>query len=418
MQRSKHLVDWLSLLLFLALVGFGWLNIYSSTVGNAEGFHPFDSTEIYGKQSLWIGLSLLLVVIILSLEAKFYERYASIFYLISLLSLIGLFIFGQTISGQKGWYTFGSFSIQPAEFVKATTALTLAKYLGDLQTDIRSFKHQLNGFIIIFIPALLIIAQPDPGSALIYAAFLFPLYREGLSIGYLLLGFWVTALFVTTLAFGAWWVVGGVALLTASVLFLSRVPKNFIRYIGIALASIILVFSVDFVFHNVFKQHHRDRFNLVLGKQTDMKGIGYNTHQSVIAIGSGGLEGKGWREGTQTQGDFVPEQHTDYIFSTVGEEWGFIGSVVVIALFVLLIGRILYLSERQKSTFVRVYGYSVAGLLFVHFTINIGMVIGILPTVGIPLPFFSYGGSSLWGFTLLLFVFLKLEADQKVTTLR
>lgn len=417
MTTNRELPDWLTILLFLGLVAFGWMNIYSASLGEQSVFHGFDFNEIYTKQLLWIGLGLILGVFVLMIEARFYQRFASVIYIISLLSLAGLFVFGKRISGQAAWYSFGSFSIQPAEFVKAMTSLALAKYLSDIQTNIKSLKHQTNAFIIIFIPALLIIAQPDPGSALIYAAFIFPLYREGLSGGYLLFGLCGITLFVFTLIYGPWWVSLGVFVFIASILFLSKKNnKHFMRYIGIGVTSIIFVFSVNYIFNNVFKQHHRDRFNVILGEASDLRGIGYNTHQSLIAIGSGGLEGKGWTEGTQTKGNFVPEQHTDYIFSTVGEEWGFVGSATLIILFVFLISRIIFLAERQKTTFARVYGYSVAGILFVHFTVNIGMVIGIFPTVGIPLPFLSYGGSSLWGFTILVFIFLRLDADRKLAS--
>jgi len=416
MKKSKDLPDWISILIFFLLVIFGWMNIFSASLGETGTYHGFDFNEIYTKQAVWIGLSLVLIVLILMIEAKFYQRFSSLIYLISLFSLLGLFVFGKTISGQTAWYSFGSFSIQPAEFVKASTALALANYLSDIQVDIKSFKHQLYAFIIIFIPAILILGQPDPGSALIYAAFIFPLYREGLSGIYLVLGFAVIALFVSTLLFGSLWVTAGVILILGSILFLKQERKNFLKYIFISIASIIFSFSVSYIFENIFQQHHRDRFDVVLGKTSDLKGIGYNTHQSIVAIGSGGWSGKGWTEGTQTKGNFVPEQHTDYIFSTIGEEWGFIGSAAVVVLFVLLISRIIFLAERQRSVFSRVYGYSVAGILFIHFTVNLGMVIGILPTVGIPLPFLSYGGSSLWGFTILIFVFLKLDAERKQLT--
>ncbi len=415
-NAARKLPDWLSVLIFLCLVGFGWMNIYSASLGEYGKYHGFDFSEIYTKQGVWIFMSLILLVLILSIEAKFYQRFSSVIYVSSLLLLVGLFLFGTSISGQRAWYSFGSFSIQPAEFVKATTALALAKYLSDIQINIKSLKHQTNAFLIIFIPVLLILAQPDPGSALIYSAFIFPLYREGLSGGYLALGFSAIGLFVLTLVFGPWWVSLGVVLLIASILFLSKRSKYFIHYIGIGIVAIIFVFSVDYIFNNVFQQHHRDRFNVVLGHISDTQGIGYNTNQSIITIGSGGWSGKGWAQGTQTKGNFVPEQHTDYIFSTVGEEWGFLGSALVVVLFVGLISRIIFLAERQKTQFARVYGYSVAGILFVHFAVNIGMVIGILPTVGVPLPFLSYGGSSLWGFTVLLFIFLKLDADRKLAS--
>lgn len=414
MNKSQHFPDWLTMLVFFLLVIFGWLNIYSASLGETGASPGFDFNEIYTKQAIWIGLSLVLMIFVLMVEAKFYERFSSVIYLVSLLSLLGLFVFGTTISGQTAWYSFGSFSLQPAEFVKATTSLALAKYLGDIQTDIKTLKHQTNAFLIIFIPALLIMGQPDPGSALIYAAFIFPLYREGLSGVYLVFGSVIVALFVLTLLFGSWWMVALVFVVISSILFLSKKKKPIGRYITLGLISIIFSFSVSYIFDNVFQQHHRDRFDVVLGKATDLKGIGYNTHQSIVAIGSGGFKGKGWTEGTQTKGNFVPEQHTDYIFSTVGEEWGFLGSAGLVILFVILICRIIFLAERQKTTFARVYGYSVAGILFIHFTVNIGMVVGILPTVGIPLPLLSYGGSSLWGFTILVFIFLKLDADRNL----
>ena len=248
---------------------------------------------------------------------------------------------------------------------------------------------------------------------MVYAAFFFPLYREGLSGVYLIIGFIGVLTFVLTLIFGPWYVSIAALLIAVISYFVKKKRRpSAIAYLTMVLMATALSFSVSYIFENVFEQRHRDRFNIVLGKEVDDRGIGYNTNQSEIAIGSGGWLGKGWTEGTQTKGNFVPEQHTDYIFSTVGEEWGFIGSAVVIILFVLLMGRILYLAERQKSQFNRVYGYSVAGILFVHFAVNIGMVIGIFPTVGIPLPFFSYGGSGLWGFTILLFIFIKLDAER------
>uniref|UniRef100_UPI0026F00D42 rod shape-determining protein RodA n=1 Tax=Mesonia mobilis TaxID=369791 RepID=UPI0026F00D42 len=255
------------------------------------------------------------------------------------------------------------------------------------------------------------------GSALVYAAFFFPLYREGLSGGYLLVGLSFISLFVFTLLFGAIWVSIGVVLLALAILFFNRKKKkkHIGRYIAISAVSMLFAFSVNYIFHNVFEQRHRDRFNIVLGKEVDSKGIGYNTNQSEIAIGSGGWTGKGWTQGTQTKGNFVPEQHTDYIFSTVGEEWGFAGTAMVVLLFIALLMRLIFLAERQKSKFSRVYGYSVVGILFIHFLVNIGMVIGIFPTVGIPLPFFSYGGSGLWGFTILLFIFIKLDSNRKAT---
>ncbi|PHR96535.1 MAG: rod shape-determining protein RodA [Leeuwenhoekiella sp.] len=411
--RNRGTFDWLIIVLYLALVGIGWVNIISASIDPTETYNFFDMSNLYAKQLLFIGLSILLIIFILSLEAKFFERFASIIYVVSILSLLGLFVFGKTISGATSWYGFGSFGLQPSEFAKAATALALAKYLSDIQTDVKSFVHQLRAFVIIALPAICIIPQPDPGSALVYAAFFFPLYREGLSGIYLIIGSVVVGLFILTLAFGPYYVIAGILVTAVALLIMNR-KKRFGKrlYYILPIVAMLFVFSVDYIFQNVFEQRHRDRFNVVLGKDVDMKSIGYNTYQSEIAIGNGGLFGKGFLKGTQTKGDFVPEQQTDYIFSTVGEEWGFLGSTLVIFLFVGLMLRIIILAERQKSQFSRIYGYSVAGILFIHFLVNIGMVTGVLPTVGIPLPFFSYGGSSLWGFTILLFIFVKLDSNR------
>ncbi len=412
MSKSSAGFDWISIFIYLALISFGWANIYSASLGSGSGSF-LDLGQPYGKQALFIGLSIFLIIIILSIEAKFYQRFSSVIYIISLLSLAGLYVFGKTISGATSWYSFGSFGLQPSEFAKFATALALAKYLSDIQTNIRMLSHQVKAFIIIAIPALLIIPQPDPGSALVYAAFFFPLYREGLSGFYLVTGLTAVAVFILTLVIGPLWVSAMVLFIGLFLFFRKRKKRPGRVLITLfALISIGLSFSVDYIFENVFEQRHRDRFNIVLGKEVDSRGIGYNTNQSEIAIGSGGLLGKGWTEGTQTKGHFVPEQHTDYIFSTVGEEWGFLGSSMVVLLFIALLLRLLVLAERQRNQFYRVYGYSVIGILFIHFLVNIGMVIGIFPTVGIPLPFFSYGGSGLWGFTILLFIFIKLDSDR------
>ena len=413
MQRNSTLqnIDWITVILYLLLVGMGWMNIYSASLSDsAVSFTDLGNT--YAKQLFFIGLSLVLIVFILAVEAKFYERFSSVIYLLALASLLGLFVFGKDINGAKSWYSFGAFGLQPSEFAKAATALALSKYLSDIQTNVRLFNHQLKAFLIIMLPALFIIPQPDPGSALIFTALIFPLYREGLSFIYLLLGFIVAFLFVATLLIGAYWVAAGVAAI-AVVLWIKNRKKrrNLGKYVIITGACVAFAFSVSYIFNNVFEQRHRDRFNIVLGKEVDTRGIGYNTNQSEIAIGSGGFWGKGWTKGTQTKGNFVPEQHTDYIFSTVGEEWGFLGSIIVVILFLWLIIRLLILAERQKQQFARVYGYSVAAILFFHFFVNVGMVTGLFPTVGIPLPFFSYGGSALWGFTILLFIFVKLDSS-------
>jgi rod shape determining protein RodA len=404
-QSIKNNLDWTCVIIYIALVIMGWLNIYSSSLSSMEG-----TSE---KQLIFIVLTIPLIFIVLSVDGKFYEKYASIIFGVSLLSLAGLFVFGKTIAGQRCWYGIGSFTLQPSEFAKAATALALAKYLSDSQINLKDVNRQIQALAIVLLPVMLILPQPDPGSALIYSIFIIVLYREGLPSWYVWTGFVTILLFVLTLVLQPQYVIL-LALLTLIIVhFKSRLGDR-----NVLLSSILFVLmsgfvlSVNYVFEHVFKQHHRDRFNILLGKTVDMKGIGYNTNQSEIAIGSGGWFGKGFLEGTQTKGGFVPEQHTDYIFTTVGEEWGFIGSLVVIGLFAGLFLRIIYLAERQKTKFSRVYGYCVAGILFIHFFVNIAMVVGIFPTIGVPLPFFSYGGSGLWGFTILLFIFIKMDANK------
>ncbi|AWK04091.1 rod shape-determining protein RodA [Flavobacterium crocinum] len=404
-QSVKNNIDWISVFIYIALVVLGWLNIYSSSLLSTDG--------TYQKQLIFIGCTIPLIFVVLFVDGKFYEKYASIIFGVSLLSLAGLFIFGKTIAGQRCWYAIGSFTLQPSEFAKAATSLALAKYLSDTQINLKETNRQIQALAIMLLPVMLILPQPDPGSALIYSVFLLVLYREGLPSWYVWTAFITIVLFVLTLVLEPYVVIIIAFVVLAIIYFKGRVVDRNLLLSAILLALISgFVFSVDYVFDNVFKQHHRDRFNILLGKTVDMKGIGYNTNQSEIAIGSGGWIGKGFLEGTQTKGGFVPEQHTDYIFTTVGEEWGFAGSLTVIVLFVSLLLRVIYLAERQKTKFSRVYGYCVAGILFIHFFVNIAMVIGIFPTIGVPLPFFSYGGSGLWGFTILLFIFLKMDANK------
>jgi len=403
--------------MYLLFVFLGWLSIYAATFSDTE-YEVFDLSTKYGKQMIWILLSFVLIIIILAIDKKFYEQFSGIFYLASIISLVGLFIFGNNINGATSWYSFGSFGIQPSEFAKAATSLAIANYLNERNQDLRKLSNQLKAFAIIFIPAFLITLQPDPGSALVYVSLILVLYRFGLPLYYLIIGFLGLLLFVITLYFGFLTTLT-IALVTISIFFgyLIYKIKNYFRYNWIRFALIYLftglfIVSVDYVFNNVFEQRHRDRFNILLGKDVDDQGIGYNTAQSVITIGSGGMTGKGFLQGDRTQGDFVPEQQTDYIFSTVGEEWGFLGSGFVIFLFVAFLIRLLYIADRQKSVFSQVYAYATVAIFFFHFTINVGMVIGLLPTIGIPLPFFSYGGSSLWGFTVLLFIMIRLDADR------
>ncbi|SFU27811.1 rod shape determining protein RodA [Pustulibacterium marinum] len=420
-------IDWLSIVFYMLLVGIGWLNIYSASVP-VEEIGAFNINNLYGKQLIFIGLSVVLILFILAIEAKFYERFASIIYIVAMLSLIGLFIFGKNVNGARAWYGIGSFTLQPSEFAKTATALAFAKYISDIQTHIKNFQDQLKAILIIAIPSILILLQPDPGSTLVYSAFLFVLYREGLPGLYIFFLISLAFVFIATLKFGIpiTLAVIGTGIVIYYLIKRTRNQKKAHKK-KIKILPMILYFvtciavsgATSYIYDNVFKQHHRDRFVLWLRLENDpvkmqelKRDIGYNINQSETAIGSGGLMGKGFLQGTRTRGNYVPEQHTDYIFTTVGEEWGFAGTLFVVLLFTALLLRLLFLAERQRSQFSRVYGYSVAGIFFIHFMVNIGMVIGLLPTIGIPLPFFSYGGSGLWGFTILLFIFLKLDANR------
>lgn len=411
-QNIRSHIDWVSVLIYIALVVIGWMNIYSSDL-KPDSDYLFDLTQNYGKQLFFIGFTVLLIIIVLTLEGKFYERFSSVIFGASLVLLAGLFVAGKTIAGQKCWYAIGSFTLQPSEFAKAATALALAKFLSDPQINLKKVNHQILALLVIGLPILLILPQPDPGSALIFISLIFVLHREGLSSWYLWTGAFAIVLFIMALLFEPQYVI--LIIFIGIVLQYFKSRRKYRNIVGSAIVFILMSgfsLSVNYVFENVFKQHHRDRFNILLGKEVDMSGIGYNTNQAKIAIGSGGWVGKGYLEGTQTKGNFVPEQHTDYIFTTAGEEWGFAGTSVIVLLFVGLMLRILYLAENQKTKFSRIYGYGVVSILFTHFFVNIAMVIGIFPTIGVPLPFLSYGGSSLWGFTILLFVFLKMDANK------
>lgn len=358
-QSVSNNLDWSCVVIFIVLVVLGWMNIYSSSVSLSAGNTSiFDISQVYGKQMLFVFLTVPIIFVVLFADSKFYEKYSSLIFGIALLLLAGLFVAGKTIAGQRCWYGIGSFTLQPSEFAKAATALALAKFLSDVQVNLGNVTDQLKALAIIFLPVILILPQPDPGSALIYTVFFFVLFREGLPGWYLGVGFAAIILFVMALLLQPIYIILIAALILIFVYFKTRIINRSIVLSTFLLALITgFVYSVDYVFSSIFKQHHRDRFNILLGKAVDMKGIGYNTNQSEIAIGSGGFFGKGYLEGTQTKGGFVPEQHTDYIFTTVGEEWGFFGSLIVLGLFIALILRILYLSERQKTKFSRVYGY-------------------------------------------------------------
>lgn len=417
---GKIRVDWVSIILYLILVFVGWLNIYSSTVTENHN-SIFDFSTIYGKQFFFIVISLCAAGFIFIVNTKAFERFAAIYYFIALLFLLGLFVFGKTIAGATSWYNLGFFNFQPSELAKIATALALAKYLSDIQTDIKNNLHATIAFTILLIPALLVIPQPDPGSALVFFALSFVLFREGFSLKIFWAVFGAIILFIAVLKWGVIWSIGGLVLGggLGFILKPKRIKWSWATLSFGLLAGILFATSVNYVFNEVFEQRHRDRFSLWLDLETDPeilekinRSIGYNTYQSTEAIRAGGFFGKGFLEGTRTKGDFVPEQHSDYIFSTLGEEWGFLGTTSVVLLFTTLLLRLLFLSERQSNSFNRIFGYGVVSILGIHYIINIGMVLGLLPTIGIPLPYLSYGGSGMLGFTLLLFIFLKLDGNR------
>ena len=407
-------MDWLSLIIYLLLVIFGIINIYSTTLSEVT-VSLFDMNSPAGKQ-FWIFIfSLIFLPIILFINSNFFEHLSLIFYILSILSLLGLFFFGQKISGATSWYFIGGFSLQPSEFAKITTSLLVASTLSSIQADIKKISFVTKLLLIIGLPMILVIFQPDAGTALVFLGLFFVLLREGMDMKTLYFGMGFISLFILTLIFGP--LMLSIALFFILILvyrlILQYYPKTkktpFVFLYGI---SVLFNISVNFIFNSVFEQRHRDRFNIMLGLENDTQGIGYNINQSKIAIGSGGFSGKGFLNGTQTKGGFVPEQHTDYIFSTVGEEWGFIGSSGLIILFTVLISRILYRAEKHTQSFPRMFSYCFASMLFVHFFVNIGMTLGLVPTVGIPLTFISYGGTNLMAFSLMLFIYLNLDANR------
>ena len=407
-------LDWVSVLIYFLLVAVGVLNIFSSTydIENSDYFN-FDSLAF--KQFLFFSFSLISGILILIAPSKFFQRFSSLIYLFSILLLIGLFIFGKVVYGHKSWYSLFGVSIQPTEVAKFATNLAVAKLLSEIQIDLKKIKSLIQVFLIILIPVILTIMQPDFGSALVFMSFIFVLYREGLNPNFLLLlGLSIILAFFTLLKpvfFVSVFLTG----VFGCFYFLSKkINKSIsiIPLITIFISSCIYINSIDYVYNELLSQRHKDRIDIFLGKEKDIMGVGYNLNQSIIAIGSGGLSGKGFLQGTQTKGRFVPRQHTDYIFSTIGEEWGFFGTSTIIILFTSLILRILIRAEQQKNIFGRSYAYGTASLIFMHFFINVGMSIGLVPTIGIPLPFISYGGSSMFTFTILLFVYLNIDANR------
>ena len=413
MRKAKNIfdnIDGLSILLYSFLVLFGIINIYASQYNDDSTF-MLDLSSRYGKQMFFSGISFFVGFIILIIDWKFFYSMTYIFYFLIILLLIGVLFQGAITGGASSWFELGLFKFQPSEFAKFITALALAKYYNNINSKNISFRDRLKIYAVIIIPFLLIILQNDLGTAIVFSAFILVLYREGLSGNILIFGLIIATLFALTLLIEKTILISIIISIVLLVIIIyKKTKKNIFALLTIFTLIVSFIFSVDYIFNNVLAPHQRARVNIYLGIDIDPHGAGYNLIQSKIAIGSGGVTGKGYLNGTQTRFDFVPEQSTDFIFCTIGEEWGFLGSVIFISSFIGLLLRLLFLAERQRSNFSRIYGYSVATILFLHFFINIGMTIGLMPTIGIPLPFISYGGSSLMGFTVLVFIFLNLDS--------
>ena len=403
-----------SIALYIGLVSFGIINIYSSSF-NGSSTSLFDLSSIVGKQVIFFFLSLVVFIFILFTRNKFFDNSASIVYFLSIILLLGLFVFGVERGGARSWYALGPISFQPSELAKFGTALFLSKFLSIIQTDLKRNRDILIVLIIILVPLILTTIQPDPGSALIFLAFIFPIIREGLNLNYFYFGLYIISTLLLTLIFNF-----HVSIAILTIIFLTyliylrnkKIKVSFLKYIFSFFILISISFSTNYLFENVLEQRHRDRINLVLGKEIDTSGIGYNINQSKIALSNGGFFGTGFLEGTQTKGNFVPRQHTDFIFSTIGEEWGFIGTLSTIVIFSFLIIRIITRADKQPNHFRRIYSYCFASLIFFHFFLNVGMSIGLIPSIGIPLPFISYGGSSLLIFSLMFFVYLNFDSSR------
>ncbi len=412
-QSTLINIDKPLLLLYIVLVIIGWFNIYSAEYSEAHK-HVFDLGTSYGKQLLWILTSLILASVILIMDVRFFSSFSFIIFGLSLLLLVAVLFVGVEINATKAWFRIGGLQLQPSEIAKYATALALASYIAKQKTKNTLLSTRIKVFAIIAIPASLVLLQKDVGTTLVFTSFFLVLFREGY-IGGLVLFFTGVAitLFVLTLMINEFIIIGALAViyLILGIIFRKKTSAIF-QLIGLFLIMAFYVYSVDYAMENILQPHHRARIEVLIYDGVDPQGIGYNLNQSKIAIGSGGLAGKGYMQGTQTQFNFVPEQATDFIFCTIGEEWGFVGSLFIISLFLFLIFRLIHLAEKQKAAFSRVFGYAVASIIFFHFTINIGMTIGLIPVIGIPLPMISYGGSSLWGVTLMLFTFLKLDAKR------
>ncbi|WP_417281657.1 rod shape-determining protein RodA [Adhaeribacter terreus] len=418
MTRSSKLrqsLDWPTVFLYFLMVGLGWLNVYAAVYSPDNVINIFSWDINSGKQLAWIGTSVLLIIVILVIDYKAYDSLAYIIYGGMILLLLATLILANPIKGSRSWLELGAVRLQPAEFAKFATALAVSKFLSSVNLRQQNWQDHAKLVFLTLLPPFIILLQNETGSALVFGAFLLAYFREGMSPLILIVGTVAVALFISTLLFPKLYLIlvitVGLGLwLWANQRILMRKWPMILMIYG---AAIGMIFSVDFFVNNVLQEHQQNRIKALISPEADPRGFGWNVTQSKIAIGSGGFTGKGFLEGTQTKFDFVPEQSTDFIFCTIGEEHGWVGSVVVIGLFMLLLTRIVKIAERQKSVFGRTYGYCVASIIFFHFLVNVGMTIGLAPVVGIPLPFFSYGGSSLWSFTTLLFILLAIDANRK-----
>jgi len=407
-------IDWITIGLWMTLCLIGWFNIHAA-VYDAEKPGLFNLATNYGKQSIYIFTALIIGICILIIDSRFFISSAPIIYILVILLLIATLVVGRSVGGNQSWIPLGSFRLQPSEFGKLATCLLLAYYLSNQTNKTPNMKTLMIGAAIVFLPIALVMLQKDTGSALVFFSLIFVFYREGyIGSSVLIIGGLAILLFVLALLINQWILIGIIALICGFFAFMMRKKRKNIINIAIFFAfSSIYILSVDFAYNQILKPHQRNRIDVILGKIEDLRGEGYNLNQSKIAIGSGQLFGKGYLQGTQTKYNFVPEQSTDFIFCTVGEEWGFVGSVILISIYVALLLRIVNIAERQRTAFARIYAYGVASILFFHFFINLGMTIGLVPVIGIPLPFISYGGSSLWSFTILLFILLRFDSSRK-----
>lgn len=407
-------IEWKLIFAYLFLVLVGWISIYAA-VYDGEHSSIWDFSCRYGKQMIWIAASLVIALFVLVTDPKFFSQTSYLAYAVCIIMLMIVLVVGSTTKGARSWLGIGDFGIQPSEFAKIGTALALAKFLSAINVDMNNWQTKLTAIGIVFLPMTMVLLQNDTGSALVFLSFIFVLFREGLSSYVLILGAGAIVLFILALLLNPYILIISlaiIALITYLIIHRRNRKAKFIYFFGIFVFCCLVVLGVKFGYNEVLESHQKDRIEVLLGKKQDYKGVGYNVNQSKIAIGSGGMFGKGFLQGTQTKFNFVPEQDTDFIFCTIGEEWGFVGSAIIVFMFVWLCVKIIKVAERQRSNFARIYGYGIAGIIFFHFFVNIGMTIGLLPVIGIPLPFISYGGSSLWSFTLMLFIFIRQDASR------